>query len=365
MSSRERLLAAIRHEPLDRVPISTHELVGWNPNLWENQQPSYDRLMNLVREKTDCIYLLGFPRVNRRQETTVERWTEGDSHYTRTIIHTPRGDLQELGRRDEGVNTTWRVERLLKTDEDVARFLSIPYELEAPDMSSVFEAQARLGDMGITQVSITDPICEVAGRFRFEDFLERAFFQPEQIMKMLDVLAPRVYEFLDVMLEQGAGPMIRIVGPEYITAPYLPPRFFERFVVDYDLPMVQRIHDYDQYVRMHCHGNIRDVLGMMADMEIDALDPVEGPPSGDITLEEAKACCGDRVCLMGNIQLRDLELAEPDEMERITREAIEAGKPGGGFIILPTAAPYDVPLSPKTERNYEIFIETSLRYGYY
>ena len=37
---RERLLAALKCQTPDRVPISTYELVGYNIAAWENQQPS-------------------------------------------------------------------------------------------------------------------------------------------------------------------------------------------------------------------------------------------------------------------------------------------------------------------------------------
>ena len=57
MNSRERLLKCIRHEPIDRVPISTYELVGWNNDAWENKEPSYRKLMNAIREYTDCVYM--------------------------------------------------------------------------------------------------------------------------------------------------------------------------------------------------------------------------------------------------------------------------------------------------------------------
>lgn len=38
---------------------------------------------------------------------------------------------------------------------------------------------------------------------------------------------------------------------------------------------------------------------------------------------------------------------------------------GGGFILMPTAAPINVPLSPATEENYRAFIEAGLEFGGY
>ena len=71
-TSRERLLAAMACTAADRVPISTYELVGWNEDAWENKEPSYRRLMDVIREKTDCIYMtvwIGRPRNPTAQQS--------------------------------------------------------------------------------------------------------------------------------------------------------------------------------------------------------------------------------------------------------------------------------------------------------
>ena len=72
-------------------------------------------------------------------------------------------------------------------------------------------------------------------------------------------------------------------------------------------------------------------------MEVDAIDPVEAPDSGDLTLKEAKALCGDSICLMGNLQLKDLEFLPATEMRETVKQCVLDGKPGGNFVLLPTA----------------------------
>ena len=44
---------------------------------------------------------------------------------------------------------------------------------------------------------------------------------------------------------------------------------------------------------------------------------------------------------------------------------MEEGKPGGNFVVLPTATPLNVPLSPRTEENFRIMVDTALEYGSY
>ena len=78
-----------------------------------------------------------------------------------------------------------------------------------------------------------------------------------------------------------------------------------------------------------------------------------------------KAKIGQRVCLTGGIELKHLENATGGQIEQLVRDTMAAGKPGGRFIIMPTAAPINIPLSPRTESNYMRFIDTALQSGRY
>jgi len=68
MNSKERLLACMNGQVPDRVPISTYELCGYNPDSFENQDPSYAGLMALIRTHTDCIYMTGVGVPNVRKD---------------------------------------------------------------------------------------------------------------------------------------------------------------------------------------------------------------------------------------------------------------------------------------------------------
>jgi len=57
MNSRERLMTCLECGIPDRVPISTYELCGHNSLSFENSDPSYQELMDYIRDKTDAITL--------------------------------------------------------------------------------------------------------------------------------------------------------------------------------------------------------------------------------------------------------------------------------------------------------------------
>jgi len=118
-------------------------------------------------------------------------------------------------------------------------------------------------------------------------------------------------------------------------------------------------------VRVHCHGRVDRALDDILACGADAMDPCEAPPDGDISLRALKKRCEGRICLFGNLELKLLECCDPGEVRDTVRLCMEDAKQGGGYVIMPTAAPINIPLSPRSEENYRVFIETALEFGKY
>jgi hypothetical protein len=369
MTSQQRLLQCIAHEPIDRVPISTHELNGWNPQSWENQQPSYQRLMNAIRQHTDCMYLLdpaatlteGF---DSRIETV--QWREGNKTHTRRTAHAPGRTLEELCCSEDGINTTWTLEYLLKETEDIDDFLTLPYETPRPDMAAYLKVKEELGDRGVMLLSVPDPAAEAASLFGMANFLVYAMTEQDRMTYFLDALHERQLDYLKRILSYDVRDIIiRVYGPEYATPPYLPLALFRRYVGGYLGKICALIREAGAVPRIHCHGRIATVLDEFANTEAMALDPLEPPPDGDIDLVELKRRVGNRFCLMGGIELKDLEMCSRNQIDRLVRDAMDGAKEGSGFVLMPSACPLDSNLSARTEGNYLQLIESALQYGRY
>ena len=391
MTSRERLMAVLQHKIPDRVPVSTYDMTGWHfdprdqsldpasPEAitreifftyltgWWNKEPSYGPLMSYLREHADCLYMTDVPMQNAyvARHTHIDQWKEGKSTFTRITLTTPKGDLSQLFRMDEGVYTAWELEHRIKDASDIDKYLSIPYEPIEPDVSHISKQDAYIGEHGILLVDIPDPLVEIFGLFSMQEFLLFAYSEEALMKKLLDKAFEEQYFFLETILKKGVGPLFRFSGPEVCTPPFLPNEAFAQYVLPYDKRLIRLIHDYGQYARIHSHGKVKTVLKYMLDMEVDAIDPMEAPPSGDCTIREAKAICGDRLCLFGNVQLHELENLRPDQMRERMVRLMEEGKPGGNFVVLPTATPLDATLSPKTEENFRIMVDTALEMGMY
>jgi len=388
MTSRERLLAVLNGRMPDRVPISSYELVGYNSQAWENREVSYAHLMDTIRASTDCICMWeptpiagGAPSAvndERALATSsqtflvssnpapmeVETRREGDTVIVHRTLHTPTGDLTQTTRASDNVHTVWQVEHWCKSLDDVDRALSVPYQPVDYATSDLARIHAEVGEHGIVMTSIADPLWLAADLMAFGEYTIWAMTETEHFARTVAALHERVMENLRRMLDTPVD-LYRIAGPEYATPPFLPPRLFQRFVVPYVAEMVDLIHSRGAKVRLHCHGKIRRVLDMILETGADGLDPCEPPPDGDIGLAELKVHTAGRLCLFGNIELKLLETGTVDEVEVAVRDCMAAAKSGGGFVIMPTAAPINIPLAQQTEENYLRFIATAVACGAY
>jgi len=160
--------------------------------------------------------------------------------------------------------------------------------------------------------------------------------------------------------------LYRIVGAEYFTPPYLPPELFAKMVVSYVTSLTELIHSRQSKVRLHCHGKVASVLDMILQTKPDGIDPCEPPPDGDIELDQIKRRCAEHgVSVWGNTELRLLESGTPQQVREAVKRSMDQAKAGGGYILMPTAAPINVPLAGKTEENYLAWLDAGLEFGAY
>jgi len=368
MTPRERLLATLCGEPTDRVPVSLYEIDGFTTAACPDHV-SYEPIRKAARERLDNMVFCGggipgpmgfLMSAGGEDLVTSETHRDGVSRVTMTRVRTPKGPLQTVSRRNPATYTTWTTEYLLKGPEDVDRLLSLPYQPAPVDIGGVRAVQETVGERGIPLVDIGDPIGAAGYLMEFQALLELVAFDRKRVLDLLDWALERQLHITKSLLEQGAGPLFRLVGAEFATPPYMRPDDFRAFVVEYDRPIIEMIHRYGQQVRLHCHGRLREVLDSIAELEADGLDPVEAPPGGDIELAEVKRAIGDVICLMGNIQESMFELATEQELRDEVRRTLDVGAPGGRFVLMPTATPITVPLPAHVERNLFAYVDEAL-----
>lgn len=360
MTSRQRLLTALRCEQPDRVPVSLFLNPYENDSVYL-RDPSYAELMAACREYEDVFYSsyvpMGFLLTDHPVEMQARKLPNGDVEHR---VETPRGPLTAIYR----AGARGELKRWITEPADVEKWLSLPYVPVAVDHAPLAEARDRLGDQVATQAVMTDPACctgwiaeETVARWTLEERGLLREFYDECFRRHVDLVE---------QVCAGPADVVYFSGPEYCIPPLMSPRDFEEFVVHYDTQLFALIRERtDKLIIVHSHGRVRQFLTRFRDTGLHGLNVLEPPPMGDVILSEAKQLIGDTVCLIGNLQWSELMDASPDGVRRLVREAMEQGKPGGGFILSPTAMPYASPLLPEHSRNLIEYLRYGREYGGY
>lgn len=369
MTRRERLQATFRGEAVDRPPVSFYEIGGWKMDVSDDafsvwNDPSWRPLVEMASQQTDLIRMIeagwqGGADNGLDELISEKNWCEADTRFSRTTIQAGERTLTSLTRRDKDTQTTWTLEHLLKSVEDLEAYLQLPEPSAGQvDVSRIFEEEKALGDAGIVSIEFSDPICSAASLFSMEDYTIIALTEGKLFHQLLERFARMKFPRCEQVAKACPGRLWRICGSEYASEPYLPPRLYEEYVGRYTGQMVSTIQKYGGYARIHSHGRLRGILPHIATMNPDGLDPLEPPPQGDMELWEIKEAIGSGTVLMGNIEAADIENLSAAAFEMKVLTALREGTAGEGrgFILHPSACPYGRTITPHTMTNYKSMI---------
>ncbi|MBI2302954.1 MAG: hypothetical protein HYU66_28950 [Armatimonadetes bacterium] len=370
MTTRERVLAALRGEPHDRVPVWTW---GIHPQLGD-VHPSIQPVVDAYLERGDTIVWHGFPtppfvtasdQVSVRGERRPSALPDFDESWTFYI--TPAGELSQSTYVSHFGRPGYQKKYLLETEADVEAMLSVPYVPVRPDPEPFFEAERRLGDGGIAMVSLPfDPMYGLNHLCGSETFALWTVDRRDLVRLVIAELLRRLTDWLDHLLSRGVGPLFGYVGPELCIPPLQSPADFEEFVVEPNRVLHDRIRAAGGIGFVHCHGKVNQVLEGFVRMHADALHPIEPPPMGDVALDEAVERVGGKLCIVGNVQEHDILTMPTPQFREMGRATVETGKRTGRFILSCTATPFGWPTMTDLARdNWLAMLGVGLEAGRY
>jgi uroporphyrinogen-III decarboxylase len=324
MTSRERLLAAMRFEKVDRVPVAPFGLGKLAPD---------SAMAAELIAATDPFITAGVPGdIIYGAGCEFDVRTEGA--ITTVVIKTPLGDLTQ--RTQVTPITSARIEFALKTREDLEKYLSIKYVEPEVDASAFHKEKAEIGEEGLVLASALDAVVLPADLLSPENFCLWWADYPELMLELTNLFAARLNDWISRLCKAGVD-AFRIVGGEYASV-QLGPAGFDALVVEQDKELIDIIHRHGGIAYYHNHGPVMRFLTRFREIGMDAIDPMEAPPWGDADLRQARAVCGDKVAFVGNLD--DMEIMEKLPFDQIAPLAVERIEAAGdrGFILGGTAS---------------------------
>jgi uroporphyrinogen decarboxylase len=133
---------------------------------------------------------------------------------------------------------------------------------------------------------------------------------------------------------RDAGAEIVFMCADYCfnDGPFLSPSMFAQFVTPILTEFVRGVHELGLYAVKHTDGNIVPILDQLLSAEIDALHSLD--PMAGVDIRAVAQRCGERVCLIGNVDCSSLQEARTERIRESTLYALEyGGVDRGGYVL--------------------------------
>jgi uroporphyrinogen-III decarboxylase len=147
----------------------------------------------------------------------------------------------------------------------------------------------------------------------------------------------------------------------WATGAHMGPKHFERWALPDVIQTMEVVRQRSgKFMGLYTLGRMRQLLPMLVDTGVHFIETFE-PNEGDLSLGEAKARYGDRICIMGNFDCNVLAFGDVEDARRETLRCLREGMEGGGYILV-TAD--EVPANAKWE-NLKAMVEVVEEFGRY
>jgi uroporphyrinogen decarboxylase len=308
MNSRKRVLAALRCEEPDRVPYCelgidralAQKLMGWG----EPQSQAHNLEVNQysVEEAKAIASFLKLDNLSYVMRAPV-------------YAHKPAGQDGRLFYR----------EGMILTEADLAIV-----ELPDPHDNSLYAEAEKFVDQKdeyaawfVTRLGIFPTMLSMG----IENFCIAMYENRSLVEAVLD----RYYDWMLVVTERvcqmGFDVFVSTDDLAFKTGPFMSPAMFRDLV----MPRHQRVAEKISIPWIiHSDGDVMPYLEDFLSLGIIGLHPNE---KGAMDIRAMKREYGDRICLLGNVDLNILGLGTRQDVEQEVRDLIRDIGPGGGYIV--------------------------------
>lgn len=374
MTQRDRWLTAASFREPDRIPIELQIAPA------ARKRAECARIVEFIDNQADNFYGMpggahwGFFGLATEYSEEVIEDVPGVYRRKRKVHRTPVGEFYAITRHFyphvDSPDFQWE-RRFVHTLQDLERLADAPRQVCAFTPEAYFEAVARDDGRAARCLGVAHPLGTLVRQGNMQEAYMWLAGEKSPMHRFLQSTNEQVRDTILAMGEAGMAPWFSVCAHEMLIPPWMGHRMFDEFVFPYDKMVNDAIHRIGGKLRAHCHGNCMDFLEKMADMGIDAIEPLEPVPFGDVDLAEAKRRMHGRMMLAGNIPSQNFPSCTPAETRRWVRDAIRDAAPGGGFALRTTGGHAGVNAELEDDmlaniiRNVEAYIEAGLEYGTY
>lgn len=374
MGPKQRILAALHCQPVDRIPFTP--LIG---SFARGQMPTrYQRMplwefyaefgidpwirnisahatwppQSFVPDSTMMPASLAVTMakknvVGKQRCGSVEIRNQRSGHESAVHVETPVGTLRSVWRNTPGSpHVPFCVEHMLKKVEDIQVFR---YILDHTSVEPAYEdlraAQGALGEQVVVDAyGHCTPVQDlIMFHMGLQEFVFMLQDHPEQVVGLLEqMLEIRKMEYR--VLAQSPAEII--VTYENTSTTLLSPKY----MAEYEFPALAEysriLHAAGKLHLVHMCGRIQAVLPLIVESPIDGIVDIAPPPTGDCDFSVACAqLAAVGKCIAGGIDCTAFLGLSPEMLEAYVYDRLSQVTPGLGFLLgSGDAVPIGVPI---------------------
>jgi len=363
---RERLLNIFQGKTPDRAAIKIWGASPYGPC----RIAAFEDVRQLAVDKTDLVvgssskfHLYCGSHSSDCIETEIKPTDSEDWQDQVTVFHTPLGDLREVFSRSTCSKPGYEKEYLLKEPDDIKKLLSMPYSPYVFSAENHNQTEGEIGDRGVAMFGLDNAMYGLVRLIGSENFALWSFDYEELMLEAIGVFSERLCQHAEAALANNISGVFGWVGPELCIPPLMSPAAFDTYSYGFDKRLIDIIHNAGSYVWVHCHGRMKAMISRFVEMGVDVLNPIEPPPMGDLSMQEAFAAVGDRMALEGNIETHDFMVCTQEQLRAKIHETLDAGF-GRRLILCPSSGYMENTQPTRREiDNWIFYINESIRYA--
>ncbi len=322
MNRKERLLAAIRLQQPDRVPMFDflfqqpmyEALIGRRPESYNGP----DAVALALALDHDGVWLpfggyTGFKPKKLDEDTYVDEWGTTYRHNASSWpIDAP-------------------IDYPIKSRADLTRYR--PPDPTLPGRLSELEAARDMPHDNLALLAgVQGPFTTAWMLMGYEQICYALYDDPEMLVEIFKISNEYFKEATRLCVQAGCDGIWLADDLGDSTRGFVKLDLFRKYVLPYIAELAEYMANLGVPVLLHSCGHIKEYLPDLAQTKISAVHPLQRTAGMD--LRWVKEHYGHRFCIIGNIDSsRTLPFGTPEEVAAEVREAIDIAAPGGGYVL--------------------------------
>lgn len=317
MTKKERMMAALRHQPVDRIPRGE---LGIEGGFIENFTKDVSKPMSALEREIYVREQLGMDFVDIHE---FPRTLLGYADDGYPVYQSPLKDIFK-----ETPRSFQMLKPALEDIEDVVGYETADLSVATTHLLDFYKRNTDF----FLMCQINGPVSGLDWCLGMEDYMCYCMTDPDLVAELADKIMEFEFGRAKLFLERGADAILIGDDIAFNTGLLLPPETMRKVAYPFYRKTIRKIKTYkDVPVILHSDGYLYEAIPDIIACGFDAIQSIQ--PSAGMDIGKIKKEYGDQLCLIGNVDLNYLlPFGTPEDVDKEVKELVQKAGPEG-FVL--------------------------------